>query len=362
MSLFRKELEQLSCYVPGKPLEEVMESYGLTKVVKLASNENPLGPSPLAIEAIRREAPHVNLYPDPEARALKRALAQELGVDPQQILFGNGGEATIQLVAASVIERGDEVVVPDPGFSLHEITAAHMGGLVRRVPLLGDYSHDLEGMLEAVNDKTKIVYLTNPNNPTGAMVSREDLEDFAARLPQDVLLFLDEAYFEFAKIDPNYPDGLDILKTRKNTIVLRTFAKVCGIAGLRLGYIVSSPEIICEVSKSAGVFSVNRLAQVAGLASLKDKEHVEKSVALARASLARMMEYFDDRGLEYIPARGNFVFVNTKKDGKIINEELLKRGVIIRPGFLWGWDSWLRVSCGTLEHTELFIEALDALI
>ncbi len=362
MKLFRKELEELSCYVPGKPLEEVMESYGLTKVVKLASNENPLGPSPLAIEAIREEAPHVHLYPDPEARALKRALGLELGVEPEQILLGNGGEATIQLVAASVIERGDEVVVPDPGFSLHEITAAHMGGIVRRVPLLEDYSHDLEGMLRAVNDKTKIVYLTNPNNPTGAMVNKMQLEDFASRLPQEVLLFLDEAYFEFAKIDPNYPDGLEILKSRKNTIVLRTFAKVCGIAGLRLGYIVSTPEIICEISKSAGVFSVNRLAQVAGLASLKDKEHVERSVALARASLSRMMEYFDSKGLEYIPAKGNFIFVNIKEEGRRINQELLKKGVIIRPGFLWGWDSWLRVSCGTMENTELFIEALDGLI
>lgn len=362
MKLFRKELEQLSCYVPGKPLEEVMEAYGLTKVAKMASNENPLGPSPLAIEAIQKEAPRVHLYPDPEARALKRALAQELGVDPRQILLGNGGEATIQLTAASIIEKGDEVVVPDPGFSLHEITTAHMGGLVRKVPLREDYSHDLEGMLQAVNEKTKIVYITNPNNPTGAMVRRKELEDFASRLPEDVLLFLDEAYFEFAKVDPDYPNGLEILKKRSNTIVLRTFAKVCGIAGLRLGYIVSTPEIICEITKSAGVFSVNRLAQAAGLASLKDKEHVERSVALARASLARMSEYFDEKGLEYIPARGNFIFVNIKKDGREINEELLKRGVIIRPGFLWGWNSWLRVSCATLENTELFIEALDALL
>lgn len=194
------------------------------------------------------------------------------------------------------------------------------------------------------------------------MIKKEELEDFAARLPEGVLLFIDEAYFEFAKIDPRYPDGLEILKKRKNTLILRTFAKVSGIAGIRLGYIVSTPEIIKEVSKSTGVFSVNRLAQVAGLASLKDKDHIEKSVALARASLARMMEYFDEKGLEYIPARGNFIFVNVKKDGRKINEELLKRGVIIRPGFLWGWDTWLRVSCGTSENTELFIEALDDLV
>lgn len=362
MKLFREELKDLSCYVPGKPLEEVMEAYGLTKIAKLASNENPLGPSPKAVEAIKREAENINLYPDPDARILKRALAQELGIEPEQILFGNGGEATIQLTAASIIGKGDEVVVPDPGFSLHEITASHMGGVVRKIPLKDDYSHDLEAMLEAVNERTKIVYITNPNNPTGVIVTREELEDFAKRLPEDVLLFIDEAYFEFAKVDPNYPDGLEILKKRKNTIVLRTFAKVCGIAGIRLGYIVSTPEIIREISKSAGVFSVNRLALAAGLAALDDKEHVERSVALARASLARMMEYFDEKGLEYIPARGNFIFVNVDQDGRRVNEELLKRGVVIRPGFLWGWDNWLRVSCGSLENTELFIEALDQVL
>lgn len=362
MKLFREELRDLSCYVPGKPLEEVMEDYGLTRIVKLASNENPLGPSPKAIEAIRAEADKINLYPDPEARALKRALAKNLGVQPDQILFGNGGESTIQLTAASIIARGDEVIVPDPGFSLHEITTSHMGGKVVKIPLKEDYSHDLEAMLAAVNDRTKIVYITNPNNPTGVMVNKEELEDFASRLDKRVLLFIDEAYFEFAKVDPSYPDGLDILKKRKNTVVLRTFAKVSGLAGLRLGYIVSDPEIICEIGKSAGVFSVNRLAQVAGLASLEDQEHIDRSVALARASLARMMEYFDEKGLEYIPARGNFIFVNIAQDGRKVNEELLKRGVVIRPGYLWGWDEWLRVSCGSLENTELFIEALDAVI
>ncbi len=362
MKLFREELRDLSCYVPGKPLEEVMEDYGLTKIVKLASNENPLGPSPRAVEAIREEATRINLYPDPDARILKRALAEELGVATDQILFGNGGESTIQLCAASIISKGDEVVVPDPGFSLHEITAAHMGGKVIKVPLKEDYSHDLEAMLAAVNEKTKIVYITNPNNPTGAIVTRKELEDFATRLPENVLLFIDEAYYEFAKVDPDYPSGLDLFKLRENLVVLRTFAKVSGIAGLRLGYIVSRPDIICEISKSAGVFSVNRLAQVAGLAALEDKEHIERSVALARASLARMMEYFDEKGLEYIPARGNFIFVNIAEDGRRVNEELLKRGVVVRPGYLWGWDQWLRVSCGTLEATELFIEALDAVI
>ena len=360
--MFRKELEKLSCYVPGKPIEEVMEEYGITKVVKLASNENPLGPSPMAIEAIREEAKNIHLYPDPAARELKRALAEELAVLPEQILLANGGESTIQLLSASVIEEGDEVVVPDPGFSLHEISASHMGGVVRRVPLLPNYEMDLEGMLAVINEKTKIVYLTNPNNPTGTVVKRKELEEFASRVPENVLLFLDEAYFEFAKVNPDYPNGLEILKRRPNTIVLRTFAKVCGIAGVRLGYIVSSPEIICEISKSTGVFSVNRLAQVAGLASLKDKGHIEKSVALARASLGRMMDYFDQKGLEYIPAAGNFIFVNVNKDGREVNEALLKKGVIIRPGFLWGWDTWLRVSCGTMEATEVFIEALEEVL
>jgi len=361
--LFRKEMETLESYVPGKPIEDVMREFGLTRVVKLASNENPLGPSPKAVEAIKSEADHINIYPDPGMVELKAALAKKHGVTPEQILCSNGGEAAIQMVSISMLAEGDEIVVGDPSFSLYDIGAQLMGATIRRIALReDDFNYDLEAMLDAVNEKTKIFYLCNPNNPTGTIVTKDDLQMVVDRLPEDVVLFLDEAYFEFARVHQEYPDGLEILKTRPRTIVLRTFAKVSGIAGLRVGYIISDPEIITEVSKASTVFSVNRLAQKAALAALDDEEHIEKSVALARASLSRMMEYFDQRRWRYIKAAGNFIFVDVGTDTRKVFIDLQKEGVIVRPGFLWKWDHWLRISSGTMEETELLIEALDKVL
>ncbi|HHX03971.1 MAG TPA: histidinol-phosphate transaminase, partial [Tissierellia bacterium] len=331
--LFRKEMETLESYVPGKPIEDVMREFGLTRVVKLASNENPLGPSPKAVEAIKSEADHINIYPDPGMVELKAALAKKHGVTPEQILCSNGGEAAIQMVSISMLAEGDEIVVGDPSFSLYDIGAQLMGATIRRIALReDDFNYDLEAMLDAVNEKTKIFYLCNPNNPTGTIVTKDDLQMVVDRLPEDVVLFLDEAYFEFARVHQEYPDGLEILKTRPRTIVLRTFAKVSGIAGLRVGYIISDPEIITEVSKASTVFSVNRLAQKAALAALDDEEHIEKSVALARASLSRMMEYFDQRRWRYIKAAGNFIFVDVGTDTRKVFIDLQKEGVIVRPG------------------------------
>ncbi len=361
--LFRKEMESLESYTPGKPIEDVMREYGLTRVIKLASNENPLGPSPKAVEALKEELASIHIYPDPGVVELKAAIAKKHGVAPEQILCTNGGEAAIQMVSISMLNEGDEVVVGDPSFSLYDIGAQLMGATVRRIPLRPeDGNYDLDTMLEAVNEKTKIFYLCNPNNPTGTIVTKDSLKKVVERLPEDVVLFLDEAYFEFAQIYPEYPDGLDILKTRPRTIVLRTFAKVCGIAGLRVGYIVSTPEVITEVSKTSTVFNVNRLAQRAALAALEDEEHIEKSVALARASLSRMMEYFNQRGWRYIKAAGNFIFVDVGTDTRKVYIDLQKEGVIVRPGFLWKWDNWLRISSGTMEETEILVEALDKVL
>lgn len=362
--IFRKELEKLNAYVPGKPIEDVMREYGLTSVVKLASNENPLGPSPKAIAAVQAEAARINIYPDPAVRTLREKLAERYHVGFDQIMVGNGGESLIQLVAQSIIEPGDEVITADPSFSLYEISVSHMGGVVHVVPLLKDsFQYDLEAMLALVNEKTKIVYICNPNNPTGTILGQAALDEFADKLPEDVVLFLDEAYYEFASaVSQDYPNGLEILKRRPNTIVLRTFAKVAGIAGTRVGYIFSNPEMIAEIGKSTGVFSVNRLAQVAALAALEDTDHIKNSVALNQASLQAFKDFFNTKGLRYVEPGGNFIWVDVNVDTRELYVALQKEGVIVRPGFLWGWDSWLRISSGNMQDTEICIEALDKLL
>lgn len=359
--IFRKELEKLNAYVPGKPIEDVMREYGLTRVVKLASNENPLGPSPKAVAAVQAEAARINIYPDPAVRVLREKLAAKHQVDFDQIMVGNGGESLIQLTAQSIISPGDEVITADPSFSLYEISVSHMGGTVHVVSLLADtFQYDLEAMLALVNEKTKIVYICNPNNPTGTILGKTALDEFVDKLPEHVVLFLDEAYFEFASAaSKDYPDGLEILKRRPNTIVLRTFSKVAGIAGTRLGYIFSNPTMIAEIGKSTGVFSINRLAQVAAAAAIEDDEHIEKSVALNKASLQVFKDFFDAKGLNYVEPGGNFIWVDVKTDTHQLYIDLQKEGVIIRPGFLWGWDSWLRISSGNMQDTEICIEALD---
>lgn len=363
-SIFRKELEKLNVYVPGKPIEDVMREFGLTSVVKLASNENPLGPSPKAVAAIQAEAAKINIYPDPAVRVLREKIAAKHGVDFNQVMVGNGGESLLQLIAQSLISPGDEIVVADPSFSLYEISASHMGGVTRSIPLLEKtFQYDLEGMLAAINERTKIVYICNPNNPTGTILGKELLDDFVARVPERVVLVLDEAYYEFAQAaSPDYPNGLDILKRRENTIVLRTFAKVAGIAGTRVGYIFSNPTMLGEIGKSNGVFTVNRLAQAAAAAAIEDDEHIQKSVALNKASLQAMMDFFDDKGLHYVVPGGNFIWVDVATDTRKLYVDLQKEGVIVRPGFLWGWDTWLRISSGNMQDTEICIEALDKLL
>lgn len=340
-----------------------MQEYGLTDVIGLASNENPLGPSSNVLEMLQREIAFINKYPDAGMVDLKIAIAKKLGIDKEQVLCTNGAEASIQMLSNSVLEKGDEIIVADPSFSLYDIGAQMMGATVRKIPLNKDTNkYDIFGMLAAVNQRTKIFYLCNPNNPTGTIATKEELHHVVENLPKDIILFLDEAYFEFAQIYPEYPNGIDILKKRPRTIVLRTFSKISGMAGLRIGYIVSDPEIIKEVSKAASVFSVNRLAQKAALVALNDEEYIEKSLAVTRDSLSQMMMYFDKKGYPYIKAAGNFIFVDVKTDSRKVFVELQKEGVIIRPGYLWNWDNWLRISAGTKKQTEKLIEAMEKVL
>jgi histidinol-phosphate aminotransferase len=362
MNIFRKELSGLKEYVPGKPIEDVMREYGLTSIVKLASNENPLGPSSKAIEAIKKEAERVNIYPDGQALDLRKKLADKHGLKLEEIIIGSGGEQILKLIAHTFVNEGDEVIFAAPSFALYDIMSSHMGAKCHSVPLTKAFKHDFKAFKELISDKTKVVYICNPNNPTGNIMTKEEVMNFIKVLPESCVLILDEAYFEYAKHDPNYLDGLEILKNRPNTVVVRTFSKVAGLAGLRIGYAFSSAEIIREMTKVKGVFNANRLGQVAALASLEDEEHIEKTIALNKASLDKMKAFFNENKMSYVPSHTNFIFVNINMSSKVAYEALLKLGVIIRPGFLWGQENYIRVSSGTLEETDIFLEALKQII
>lgn len=359
--LFRKELEQFRPYVPGKPIEEVKREYGLTEIEKLASNENQLGPSPKAVEAVIRAAQDINQYPEATAIELKQDLAKELSVEPDNLVIGNGGEELLSIIAQTFINEGDEVIVAAPSFGIYNTTTALLGAKIHSIPFRGK-DYDFQGFLAAVTDQTKLVYVCTPNNPTGNIVKKEELDYLLANLPSDVVVIIDEAYYEFAVVNPDYPDSLAYLAARPNTIILRTFSKVSGIAGLRVGYVITSLEIAAEMNKVKLTFDVNRLAQEAARAALQDKEHIEKTVALNYRSLAMMEQYFDEVGFDYFKSNANFIFVDVKKHSATVFEELLKRGVILRPGYFWGYENWIRVSTGTEAQTQKFIDCLKQVL
>lgn len=360
-ALFRDQLELFKPYIPGKPIEEVKKEFGIDRIDKLASNENPLGPSPKALEAITREMVNINIYPDPSASALREAIAKECNVTPENVVVCSGGEQVLQVIAQTFINEGDEAIMADTTFDLYNSSVSFLGGVPVTLPLK-NYKHDVEGFVKSITDKTKIIYICSPNNPTGNVMPKEDVEYLLNNVPEDVVLFFDEAYYDYAKLNPEYPDSIEILKKRPNTVILRTFSKISGIAAIRVGYAITSLEIAGQMSKIRPTFGVNKLAQAAALGALMDKEHIMRSVELNCASMKMMEEYFEKMNLEYIKSSANFVFVNAGLDSRFVFQKLMEKGIIIRPGFNWGWDNWLRISTGTIEQTRLFIEKLDDIL
>lgn len=359
--LFRRELLKFRPYVPGKPIEEVKREYGLSEIEKLASNENQLGPSPLAMEAIIKAVKDINQYPESTAIDLKKDLAAHLSVNAENLVIGNGGEELLSIIAQTFINEGDEVIVAEPSFGIYNTTTGLLGAKIVSVPFIGK-NYDLPGMAAKITDKTKLLYLCSPNNPTGNIITKAELDRFFGMIPDDLVVILDEAYFEFASMDPDYPDGVKYLKKRENTVILRTFSKVAGIAGVRIGYLIASERIAAEMNKVKLTFNVNRLAQEAGRAALKDLDHTRKTVELNRKSLDRMEAYFDEKGLDYFKSHANFIFVDVKRHSGPVFEELLKRGVIVRPGHFWGWNNWIRISTGTLDQTQKLIDRLEEVL
>jgi histidinol-phosphate aminotransferase len=347
-------------YVPGKPIEEVKRELGLDDVSKLASNENPLGPSPLAIEAMKQAAENVALYPDGSCYKLRQALAAHLGVDPDMLLFGTGGDEVIFYLSMALLNPGDETVQADITFSEYETAARVMDATAHMVPLK-NWTYDLEAMMKQVNSKTRIVTVTNPNNPTGTIISADEIEKALDKLPDNCVMFLDEAYYEYVD-DPNYTRCLEWVKQDRNVLVLRTFSKIYGLAGLRVGYGIAPKRIIDILERVRAPFNVNSIAQEAALASLADPNQVVRSKKLNRESLEFFYKELTRLGVEYVESQANFLWIDVKKNCREVFAELLKRGVIVRTGDIFGCPTHIRVSTGTPEQNKRFIECLTEVL
>jgi histidinol-phosphate aminotransferase len=356
----RPQIFNLKPYVPGKPIEEVKRELGLTDVIKMASNENPLGPAPLAKQAIIEHLGDMHIYPDSSYRDLKAKLALRLQVDTDCVAVGNGSDEILKMLAEAFLNPGDEVILPHPTFSEYEFVSTVMGAKCIQVPLLNN-THDLKAMLECVSPRTKIIFICNPNNPTGTMVTGEALSGFINRLSRDVLLVIDEAYSEYVE-SPEYRSAQALLEKRPQTIVLRTFSKLYGLAALRLGYGISSPAIISTLERVREPFNVNSLAQYAGMAALDDAEHIAESLRLNRCGKAYLYQVLAGLGLEYTPTEANFIFIDTGRDAGMVFRGMLKKGVIIRSCESFGCPTSIRVTVGTPEQNQRFIKALQSVL
>jgi histidinol-phosphate aminotransferase len=358
VGLFRPALDGLIPYEPGKPEEEVQRELGLSRVVKLASNEGPWGPFPAALEALERSAPTLNRYPDGGAYHLRNALAERHGVRSEEIVTGAGADAVIGHLSVAALDPGDEVVTGWPSFISYVLDALKLGAVPVRVPLR-DHHLDLEAMSAAVGSRTKLVYVATPNNPTGTMTSRAELDAYFERVPDHVLTVIDQAYLEY--IDrADYPDAIEEYhKAGRRVLVLRTFSKIYGLAGLRVGYGVGDPETIAAIGKVRRAFDVGTPAQVAALASLDAGAELERRRALTASGREELVATLRQHGLEPAgPAVANFVYVEVGQDARPLFEALLREGAIVRPLAAFGAPGALRITVGTPEENAFFAAAL----
>jgi len=352
-------IRSLIPYEPGKPVEEVEREYGIANSVKLASNENPLGPSPKALMAIRAKLDQLHLYPDGDCFYLKTGLSKKLGAAPDRLIFGNGSNEIIELAARTFLRPGDETVMAEQAFIVYQLIVQAVGAQAVQVPLR-DYAHDLAAIADAVSRRTRMIFLANPNNPTGTIFRRTDWEKFLARVSPDVLLIVDEAYFEYVT-DADYPDSLQYHTPDRALLTLRTFSKLYGLAGLRVGYGVGPAELIGMMQRVRQPFNVNAAAQWAALAALDDAAHVERSLTVNRLGRDFLEGEFRRLNLDFVPSHANFVLVRVGK-GQEVFQQLLAQGVIVRPMGGYRFPQHIRVTVGTMEQNERFIEALQQVI
>ncbi len=354
----RSSLERIKPYKPGKPIGELIRECGVTgEVIKLASNENPLGPSPKALAALSHALDEVNLYPDNSCYELINRLSEIHETPPDYITVGNGSVELILNSALAYIEPDDEVIMSKVSFIMYPI-AAHVAGAVPVKIAVKDDKHDLEAILAAITDRTKIIFIDNPNNPLGSVIGRKAMDAFIERVPDHVLVVLDEAYYEYIG-SMDYPRSMHYVHAGRNVLVLRTFSKIYGLAGLRIGYGFAKPEIIQSTSKVRLPFTVNRPAQIAALAALDDEKHIDESRALNETGKMYLAKEFERLGLEYIPPYGNFVFVRFPCEAAPIHKVLEQRGIIVRPV---GDKDALRITIGTPQQNKRLIASLEEIL
>lgn len=355
-NLIRQGIKELVPYPPGKPIEELERELGIRSPIKLASNENPIGPSPMAVEAIRQKLGSLNRYPDGSGYYLKEKLSEKFGVPPEQIILGNGSNEIIELIVRTFLSPGDNVIQAFPTFLVYEKIVKGAGGKITSVPLSG-FRPDLGAMLREVTGETKLIFLNNPNNPTGALLKHEEIAAFLKALPRDIVVALDEAYIEFVT-EAGAADGLRLLAENPTLIALRTFSKLYGLAGLRIGYGFSSPTLIDYMNRVRQPFNANLLAQAAATAALDDREFVEKTLSIVREGLQYLYKSLGAMGLEYVPTQTNFFLIRIPGGGKPLYERLLKQGVIVRAMDSFGLSDYIRISVGLPDENRRFIEAL----
>lgn len=353
-------VQKLSPYIPGKPIEELQRELGLYDIIKLASNENPLGPSPKVLEAIKKEIAHLTLYPDGNGFVLKQAIAQKFNLQLSQITLGNGSNDVLDLVARAYLGPGRDAVFSQYGFAVYPISTQSVGARGIEVPAR-DYGHDLEAMAAAITPTTSVVFVANPNNPTGTWFTRSQLDAFLQRVPERVIVVLDEAYTEYVD-EAEFPNGFDYLAAHPNLVVTRTFSKAYGLAGLRVGYSVSNPQIADALNRVRQPFNVDSLALVAASTALQDDEYLKQSHNVNRDGLKLLETGFQRLGLRYIPSVGNFITVHFDCPAQPIYQGLLQQGVIVRPVANYGMPHSLRISVGTLAENQRFLEALATVL
>jgi histidinol-phosphate aminotransferase len=358
LALAQPGVQKLSPYVPGKPVDELARELGIdpARIIKLASNENPLGPGDKALAAIRAELAELARYPDGNGFDLKTRLAERCDVTPAQVTLGNGSNDILELVARAYLAPGLNAVFSQHAFAVYPIATQAVGASAKVVPAR-DYGHDLPAMLAAIDDDTRVIFIANPNNPTGTWFGREALADFLARVPERVLVVLDEAYIEYA-MGGDLPDGLEFLATHPNLLVSRTFSKAYGLAALRVGYGLSSPTVADVLNRVRQPFNVNSLALAAACAALEDDAYLARSRELNAAGMAQLQDGLRALGLKWIPSRANFLAVDMGQGAGPLYQALLREGVIVRPIGGYGMPNFLRVSIGLPDENARFLEAL----
>ena len=347
-------------YVPGKPLEELEREYGIKKSIKLASNENPLGPSPMAVKAIKSALENLNRYPDGSGYNLINRIAEKLKVSPENIVLGNGSDEIIGMLTHTLLKPGDEVILPQPSFLIYDIMVRCAGATCVNVPL-NSLSIDLEEIKKRVTSKTKMVFLCNPNNPTGTIILKEEFERFLESIPPEIIVVVDEAYIEFVR-EQNCACGIEYINSTRPLVVLRTFSKAYGLAGLRIGYGVMSEEISGIINRIRLPFNTNSLAQVGAVAALDDEKFFKKTQKLIHEGLDFMYSALDRLGIKYFPTQANFFLIDVERDADEVFEKMLTYGVIIRSMTSYGYPHYIRVNTGLREENAGFIKALDEVL